>query len=112
MPELPDLVVYIEALRHHVAGRRLERIRLASPFVLRSVDPPLEILNGTAVGGVDRIGKRIVLGFEPDLFLVIHLMISGRLRWRVRDQKLGFGSKILLAALEFEHGTIFFTEAS
>src|SRR5262245_13195389 len=105
MPELPDLVVYVEALNREVVGRRLEKFRLLSPFVLRSVDPPLDTISGGVPVGVRRIGKRIVLGFDPDLFLVIHLMIAGRLRWRARDQKLGLGSKILLAALDFEHGT-------
>src|SRR5262245_8070797 len=112
MPELPDLVIYLEALNRGVVGRRIESIRLLSPFVLRSVDPPLDAIRGATVRGVRRIGKRIVLEFETDLFLVIHLMIAGRLRWRSRDQKLGLGSKMLLAAVEFEHGTLFFTEAS
>lgn len=112
MPELPDVVVYIEALTSRVGGRRLEEIRLHSPFVLRSVDPPIEAVRGQTVGSIRRLGKRIVLGFGHDLFLVIHLMIAGRLRWRQRDEKLGLGSKILLAAFEFENGTLFFTEAS
>ena len=112
MPELPDLVVYLEALNREVVGRRLEGIRLLSPFVLRSVDPSPDAVRGAIVRGVRRIGKRIVLEFDEDLFLVIHLMIAGRLRWRSRGQKLGLGAKMLLAALEFDHGTIFFTEAS
>jgi formamidopyrimidine-DNA glycosylase len=112
MPELPDLVVYLEAMHRDVVGRRLERIRLLSPFVLRSVDPPLDAVREATVHGVRRIGKRIVLEFRPDLFLVLHLMIAGRLRWRAPGQKLGLGSRILLAALEFDHGTLFFTEAS
>ena len=112
MPELPDLVVYLEALNREVVGRRLEGIRLLSPFVLRSVDPSPDAVRGAFVRGVRRIGKRIVIEFDEDLFLVIHLMIAGRLRWRSRGQKLGLGAKMLLAALEFDHGTIFFTEAS
>jgi formamidopyrimidine-DNA glycosylase len=112
MPELPDLVVYLEALNREVVGRRLEGIRLLSPFVLRSVDPSPDAVRGAIIRGVRRIGKRIVLEFDEDLFLVIHLMIAGRLRWRSRGQKLGLGAKMLLAALEFDHGTIFFTEAS
>jgi formamidopyrimidine-DNA glycosylase len=112
MPELPDLVVYLEALEREVVGRRLESIRLLSPFVLRSVDPSPDAVRGTTVRAVRRIGKRIVLEFDPDLFLVIHLMIAGRLRWRSRGQAPGLGAKILLGALEFEHGTLFFTEAS
>jgi formamidopyrimidine-DNA glycosylase len=116
MPELPDVTVYIEALTAHVAGRRLDRIRLISPFVLRTVDPPLEYLFGSTVQGVSRVGKRIALAFGPltdpeALILVIHLMIAGRLRWRGRGEKAGVGAKIILAALEFEHGTLLFTEA-
>ena len=112
MPELPDVVVYLEALTRHVAGRRLERIHLVSPFVLRSVDPPIDVLDGQIVRGVRRIGKRIVLAFDADLFLVIHLMIAGRLRWREPGKKPGMGPKMILASFEFAHGSLFFTEAS
>ena len=116
MPELPDVTVYIEALTAHVAGRRLDRVRLSSPFVLRSVDPPIERLSGETVHHITRVGKRIALAFGPPadeaaLILVIHLMIAGRLRWRARGEKIGLGAKIILAALEFEHGTLLFTEA-
>ena len=112
MPELPDVVVYIEALTRHLVGRRLERIHLLSPFVLRSVDPPIETLHGQTVREVRRIGKRIVLVFPGDVFLVIHLMIAGRLRWREPGRKPGMGPKMILASLEYAHGTLFFTEAS
>ena len=112
MPELPDVVVYLEALTSHVVGRRLERLRLLSPFVLRSVDPPIQAIDGRTIAGVRRVGKRIVLDFGDDLFLVLHLMIAGRLRWRERGKKPGMGPKMILAAFEFEHGTLFFTEAS
>ena len=112
MPELPDVVVYLEALERFVVGHRLERLKLLSPFVLRSVDPPLESIHGQTVTGVRRVGKRIVLEFGSDLFLVIHLMIAGRLRWRVPGQKPGIGPKLLLASFEFAHGTLLFTEAS
>jgi formamidopyrimidine-DNA glycosylase len=112
MPELPDVVVYIEALQRHVVGQRLERLNLVSPFVLRSVDPPIDSINGRLVCGLRRIGKRIVLGFGDDLFLVIHLMIAGRLRWRVPGQKPGMGPKLILASFRFANGTLFFTEAS
>ena len=112
MPELPDVVVYLEALERHLVGRRLERLNLLSPFVLRSVDPPIETITGQTVRGVRRIGKRIVLEFPDDLFLVIHLMIAGRLRWRAPKQKLGMGPKMILASFEFAGGTLFFTEAS
>lgn len=111
MPELPDVVVYIEALTSHVAGKRLERIRLLSPFVLRSVDPPIDAVQGEAVLNVHRVGKRIVLELDHELLLVIHLMIAGRLRWREPGQKPGVSGRIVLAAFEFEHGTLLFTEA-
>jgi formamidopyrimidine-DNA glycosylase len=112
LPELPDVVVYLEALERVVVGQRLERLNLLSPFVLRSVDPPIESINGQTVSGVRRVGKRIVLAFDADLFLVIHLMIAGRLRWRAPGQKPGMGPKLILASFEFAHGTLFFTEAS
>jgi formamidopyrimidine-DNA glycosylase len=112
LPELPDVVVYLEALTTHVVGQRLECLNLLSPFVLRSVDPPIDRVNGQIVRGVRRVGKRIVLEFDDDLFLVIHLMIAGRLRWRAPDQKLGIGSKMILASFEFPNGKLFFTEAS
>ena len=112
MPELPDVVVYLEALTRHVVGRRLERLVLHSPFVLRTVDPPIDALQGQVVRGVRRVGKRIVLAFDHELFLVIHLMIAGRLRWREPGKKSGMGPKLVLAAFVFEHGTLFFTEAS
>jgi formamidopyrimidine-DNA glycosylase len=120
-------VVYVEALQRHVVGQRLERLNLLSPFVLRSVDPPIDSINGRTITGVRRIGKRIVLEFgDPsrasgsprvpssgdDLFLVIHLMIAGRLRWRVPGQKPGMGPKLILASFQFASGTLFFTEAS
>jgi formamidopyrimidine-DNA glycosylase len=112
LPELPDVVVYLEALERFVVGHRLERLKLLSPFVLRSVDPPIESINSQTVSGVRRVGKRIVLAFEADLFLVIHLMIAGRLRWRAPGQKPGIGPRLMLASFAFAHGTLFFTEAS
>jgi formamidopyrimidine-DNA glycosylase len=112
VPELPDVVVYLEALTRHVVGQRLERIQLLSPFVLRSVDPPIDSVHGQTVRGVRRIGKRIVLEFADDVFLVIHLMIAGRLRWREPGKKPGMGPKMILASFVFPHGTLFFTEAS
>ena len=105
-------MVYLEALQRHVVGQRLERLTLLSPFVLRSVDPPIDSINGRTITGVRRIGKRIVLDFGDDLFLVIHLMIAGRLRWRVPGQKPGMGPKLILASFQFASGTLFFTEAS
>ncbi|MEO7962526.1 MAG: DNA-formamidopyrimidine glycosylase family protein [Gemmatimonadaceae bacterium] len=109
MPELPDIVVYIEALERHVVGRRLESVRLTSLFVLRSVDPPLDAIVGRDVQGVRRLGKRIVLEFGDELSLVIHLMIAGRLRWRSLGGKVP--GKIGLAFFEFAHGLLILTEA-
>ena len=108
MPELPDVAVYLEALERKVVGRRLEKIGLTSPFVLRSYDPPLDATFGREIRGVRRIGKRIVLDLGDALFVVIHLMIAGRLHWRPPAQK-GMGRS--LAAFEFAHGKLFFTEA-
>src|SRR5881392_2708974 len=117
VPELPDVTLYVEALTSHVVGHPLTRVTLKSPFVLRSVTPPIDALDGKIVRHVRRIGKRIALEFEEDspddaLFLVIHLMIAGRLRWRKPGEKLGFGGKMLLASFVFPHGTLFLTEAS
>lgn len=110
MPELPDVLVYQERLQAIVVGRALERLRLLSPFVLRSVSPPPGDLVGQPVTGVRRIGKRIVLAFPAERFLVIHLMIAGRLRWRPPGRRVaGKGS---LAELGFAHGTLFLTEAA
>jgi formamidopyrimidine-DNA glycosylase len=112
VPELPDLVVYIEALRERLIGTRLDRVLLVSPFVLRSVEPPIDSIQGGIVRAVERVGKRIVLAFDADLFMVLHLMIAGRLRWRPRGGKPGVGRTLILAMFEFENGTLFFTEAS
>ena len=109
MPELPDVTVYVESLARRVQGTTLEEIRVKSPFLLRSVTPPLDATFGKTVTGVRRVGKRIVLALEDDLFLVIHLMIAGRLRWRDRGAKLG--GRIQLAAFEFTAGTLLLTEA-
>jgi len=109
MPELPDVTVYVECLRRRVAGGRLERIRLKSPFLLRSVDPPLRATEGRDVHGVERMGKRIVIRLEGDLALVLHLMVAGRLHWGARDAALP--GRIGLAAFDFDGGTLLFTEA-
>jgi formamidopyrimidine-DNA glycosylase len=109
MPELPDVTVYLEALAARIRGARLERIRLANPFVLRSVDPtPAEVV-GRAVTRVRRLGKRIVIALEGELFVLIHLMIAGRLHWKEAGAKLP--GKIGLAALDFSTGTVTLTEA-
>lgn len=110
MPELPDLIVYIEALRRFVVGQRLAQIRLASAFVLRTVDPPLSEAFGKTLQDVHRIGKRIVFVLNGDLFLVIHLMIAGRLHWKEREAKIP--PRVGLAALDFPNGTLLLTEAS
>jgi len=111
VPELPDVVLYVEALNARIAGLVLKRIHPLSPFVLRSVDPPLDALNGRAVRGVSRLGKRIVIDFDDQFHLVLHLMIAGRLRWRSPGQKAGVGPRMLLAELEFDTGKLLFTEA-
>ena len=109
MPELPDITVYIEALESRIAGQTLERVRIAKPFLLRSVDPPISSANGKRVTGIRRMGKRIVLELEDDLFLVIHLMIAGRLRWLPAGAKVP--GKLGLAAFDFPNGTLILTEA-
>ena len=109
MPELPDVTVYLEALAARVGGARLERIRLANPFVLRAVDPgPAEVV-GRAVTGLRRLGKRIVIALEGEIFVLIHLMIAGRLHWKEVGAKLP--GKIGLAAFDFPTGTVTLTEA-
>jgi len=109
MPELPDITVYIEALEARIVGQPLERIRIAKPFLLRSVDPPISSANGKKVVGIRRIGKRIGIELEDDLFLVIHLMIAGRLRWVPAGAKVP--GKPGLAAFDFPNGTLILTEA-
>jgi formamidopyrimidine-DNA glycosylase len=109
MPELPDITVYVERLEALLKGEVLERVRLRSPFVLRSVEPGIDELAGLRVESVRRIGKRIVLGFDGELFLVIHLMIAGRLRWREPGAKVP--GRIGHAAFDFAPGTLLLTEA-
>src|SRR2546423_15592621 len=109
MPELPDITVYIEALEARIVGQPLERIRIAKPFLLRSVEPPISSANGKKVVGVRRIGKRIGIELEDDRFLVIHLMIAGRLRWVPAGAKVP--GKLGLAAFDFSNGTLILTEA-
>ncbi len=109
MPELPDITVYIDHLESRLVGQTLERVRLLNPFVLRSVTPPIAAAEGAKVTGLRRLGKRIVIELESELFLVLHLMIAGRLRWVGKDAKLP--GRITLAAFEFPSGTLIFTEA-
>lgn len=109
MPELPDITIYIDALEKRVRGARLLDVHLKNPFLLRSVSPPLGSVTGKTVLGVRRLGKRIVFELEGDLYLVVHLMIAGRLKWREAGKKPA--SKIDLAAFEFSSGTLLLTEA-
>jgi formamidopyrimidine-DNA glycosylase len=109
MPELPDVVVYVESLERHISGAVLEKVRLGSPFVLRTVDPPITAVVGTRVLGVERLGKRIALALEHDRFIVFHLMIAGRLRWREPYAKIP--GRLGLAAFDFASGTLLLTEA-
>jgi formamidopyrimidine-DNA glycosylase len=109
MPELPDVTVYIESLARRVVGATLEKVRIASPFLLRSVSPTVAEVEGRRVLGVRRIGKRIVLELDGELFVVVHLMIAGRLRWQERGAKLP--GKLGLAAFDFSTGTLILTEA-
>src|SRR5262245_16439665 len=110
MPELPDVLLYIESLRPRIVGQPLERVRLASPFVLRSVTPPISSVTGRIVGGLRRLGKQIVLEFEGDLFLIIHLMIAGRFQWKKRGAPIP--ARLGLAAFDFPSGTLLLTEAA
>jgi formamidopyrimidine-DNA glycosylase len=109
VPELPDITAYIEALEPRVMGRTLERVRLGNPFLLRTLDPPLADAEGREVRGLRRIGKRIAIGVEGDVWLVLHLMIAGRLHWRPPRPKLG--GRQNLAAFDFPHGSLTLTEA-
>jgi formamidopyrimidine-DNA glycosylase len=109
VPELPDITVYVEALQARVAGSQLERVRLASPFVLRSFDPPIKEADGRVVTGLRRVGKRVVIALDGDLFLSIHLMIAGRLHWKPAGAKVP--GKVGLAAFDFSTGTLTLTEA-
>lgn len=109
MPELPDVAIYIECLQPRVTGQPLESIRVASPFLVRSVDPPLQEAHGKKVLGLQRLGKRIVFRLEAELFLILHLMIAGRLRWRPPEAKIP--GKVGLAAFCFPTGTLLLTEA-
>ena len=109
MPELPDVAAYIVALEPRIMGQPLESVRLASPFLLRSVDPPLQEAEGRRVVGLRRFGKRIVFDLEGDLHLVLHLMIAGRLHWFAGA--VPFAKKTSLAAFDFPHGTLTLTES-
>jgi formamidopyrimidine-DNA glycosylase len=109
MPELPDLTLYLEALRARIRGRKLERVTIVNPFVLRTAVPPVADAEGRRVQELRRIGKRLVVALESERFLVLHLMIAGRLRWLERKQKPP--ARITLATFQFDSGTLAFTEA-
>ena len=109
VPELPDVAVYVEALAHRLVGARLERVRLASPFLLRTVAPPVESCHGRAVTGVRRLGKRIVITLDGGLFLAIHLMTAGRLKWLPAGAAIP--RRLGLAGFDFATGTLLLTEA-
>jgi formamidopyrimidine-DNA glycosylase len=109
MPELPDIAAYITALETRIVGQRIERVRLASPFLLRTVEPPLASVEGRAVRELRRIGKRIAIGVDGDVWLVLHLMIAGRLHWKAPGAKLG--GRATLAVFDFPNGTLVVTEA-
>jgi formamidopyrimidine-DNA glycosylase len=108
MPELPDITVYIEALEKRILGQKLENIRFLSPFLLRSVEPPVTDALGKSVVRLRRMGKRICIGLEDEIWLVLHLMIAGRLHWDAKGKKL---SKQHLATFDFANGSLFWTEA-
>jgi formamidopyrimidine-DNA glycosylase len=110
MPELPDIVVYLDCLQPRVVGHVLKKVRVKSPFLVRTFDPPISEVEGKRVLGLQRMGKRIIFEFEHELYLVLHLMIAGRLKWRPAGVNLK--GKIDLAAFEFESGTLLLTEAS
>jgi formamidopyrimidine-DNA glycosylase len=109
LPELPDITIYVEALRRRVVGQPLEEVRLKTPFLLRTVEPPLDDLIGKRVLGIERLGKRIVLELDDELFVVIHLMIAGRLHWKSRGAKAG--ARGHLAEFQFPTGVLTLTEA-
>jgi len=110
VPELPDILAYLTALAPRVEGKRLERVRLGSPFLLRSIDPPIARADGRRVVGLRRLGKRIVFALEGGLFLVLHLMVAGRLHWRKPGAKVG--GRGALCALDFPDGSLVLSEAS
>lgn len=109
MPELPDVELYLDALRRRIVGRPVEGVRLASPFLLRSINPPIDAIVGRTVQRLYRLGKRIVWHLDDELFVVIHLMIAGRLRWKERGASIP--GKVGLAAFDFPNGTLLLTEA-
>jgi formamidopyrimidine-DNA glycosylase len=110
MPEYPDITIYIERLNHFIKGRQMQQVRVANPFFLETVDPPLGSIKGLTLENIERIGKRIVFVFRNEYFLVLHLMISGRLHWHKADYTIP--KKKGLAALDFPNGSLLITEVS
>jgi formamidopyrimidine-DNA glycosylase len=110
MPELPDITVYCETIGAKTIGRAIDRVRVASPFLVRTVDPPLRAVEGKTVRALERLGKRVVFDLQDDLFVVVHLMIAGRFKWR--DRGAAVPKKLGLAAFDFPDGTLLLTEAS
>ena len=111
MPELPDVTLYVEALAQRIVGQPLVRYAILSPFVLRTVEPTLDTAVDAVVSGVERSGKRIIIAFDNDIFIVIHLMIAGRFRWYAAGARKKVPAKLALAELEFPPGTLVLTEA-
>ncbi len=109
MPELPDITIYLESLERRLIGRAMEEVRIRSPFLLRTFDPPIDAVRGKTIRELRRLGKRIAIGFEDDLWLVLHLMVAGRLHWKEPVAKLS--GKSAMAAFDFPHGTLLLTEA-
>src|SRR6202166_3078603 len=109
MPELPDITVYIEALEQRISGHTLTQAQIASPFLLRTIEPPVEACVGHKVSSIRRVGKRIAIGFDNDIWLVLHLMIAGRLHWFEKDKK--HDGRRTLAAFLFDNGCLTLTEA-
>jgi len=109
MPELPDILLYLHALRPRVVGKRVDKVRLVSPFLLRSIEPPLAAVEGRSIVDLHRLGKRIAFEAERELFLVFHLMIAGRFRWKPAGAKIP--GKLGQLAIDFEHGSLLLTEA-
>ena len=109
MPELPDINLYVESLQERIVGATLDRVTIANPFLLRSVEPPITATYGLSVTEIRRLGKRIALGLDDEFWLVLHLMIAGRLQWRTRDS--GNRARNQLAEFEFSSGRLILTEA-
>src|SRR5688500_670986 len=109
MPELPDVELYLHALRPRVVGQTIARVRIGTAFIVRTYDPPVSAIEGVTIRGVTRLGKRIVFGFDDELFVIVHLMIAGRFRWRERGAAIP--GKVGLAAFDFAGGTLLLTEA-